>query len=704
MSDTLSHSSQTRNQTYRAQWGIGFILLAVVVYVWRGAGNGDFHFDDHSNIVNNERIHTLWPIESFLENNRPMGQYTFALNYHFCELDPIPYRSTNILIHIVNVVLLFAGVLMTARIVQSQSDPGRVGPFQSFSLAAITALIWGIHPLTTQAVTYIVQRYESLSAMGYLGAWVGLLSYLTGQLRNSAGVRVVGLIMILIFSWIGLLSKEVFATAPVVILLLDRQITEQRWLTVFRTRWPAYLVMITPFIWFIPTVSRWLDPARPSSGMGFGLKIVSWWEYLRTQPEVIFHYLRLSIWPDKLCFDYRWHVQGNPWVYLSLGAAILAILSLGLWLYTGILKQNGDRQQSSSRGVAGWHILAFFFILAPTSSILPIRDLCVEHRVYLPLAVVVSGGCLLGSQLLRLLISQARRPAVVRIGFSLILFAGLMLLGWRTHLRNRDYQTGIKLWSATVNVNPRNVRAWAMLASYYYAHNRTEEALILYEHADRIPGEAGVVHAGMAHCLRDLGQLKRAEQHYLKAIKVKPTLAEAYNGLGVVYHRRGDRLAERDAFQQAYDLGLPEACYNLANVHLLLGERRTALSFLEESLSIDPTASLAAQRLAWVLATAPEDQLRDATRARKLLTKHFAIKKSDSPYVWDTHAAVLAEERQFKKATVAAMHALNLAAPRKDNELTSAIQQRIASYQQQEPWRDEDVNNHEGRKGESRER
>ncbi|CAK8991881.1 Protein O-mannosyl-transferase TMTC2 (Transmembrane and TPR repeat-containing protein CG4341), partial [Durusdinium trenchii] len=484
---------------------------------------------------------------------------------------------------------------------------------------------------------------------------------------------------------------EVFATAPLVILLFDRCVTGQSWRAIFKTRWLAYFLVMSPFVWFVPSVLRWFDPSR-STSMGFGLKSVSSWEYLRTQPEIILHYLRLSCWPDPLCFDYAWRVQQNPILYLSLGMVILLLLTAGAWLYvTGLGESDGEAtpSQSTAKGIAGWLILTFFLMLAPTSSFMPIADLCVEHRMYLPLAVVVSGVCLFANRVRIALEAKSQHPGVVTAGMMLGLLACLTLLAWRTDLRNREYRDGIALWKSVLSVRPENPRAWFMLGSEYFGRDRFEEALPLYEKAVSFQMPIGEFYAGLADCLRELGQPDAAVENYQRAIELTPSLAKAHNGLGVVRQRQGNLDAAQGAFQQAHDLGLPEARYNLANVLIEQGELAAAVPLLEESLAEHPDFVLAARRLAWILATAPQQDLRDGQRARELLDRHYRVDESDSPFVWDTHAAILAEQRQFEEAVSAAQHALARATEREDPDLAAAIQKRLEGYRQRRPWREE---------------
>ncbi|QDU16206.1 Tetratricopeptide repeat protein [Gimesia maris] len=674
---TVSHSQPGRV----IAWGTGLLLSGLLLLIWRNALLGDFHFDDYTNIVENQSVRSLWPLDSFLASGRPFGLYTFALNYHFGQLDPHGYRVTNLLIHLANVLLLYTGILWSCDLMRKSSvltdtDHSRQ---RWIFLSATIALLWGIHPLTTQAVTNIAQRYEALATLGYLGAWVGLLTVVRGSRW--------GLLLILLSAWTGQLSKEIFATAPLVIVLFDRALIASSWREIVTKRWLSYLLMITPFVWFIPSVLRWFDPQR-SSSMGFGLKSVSAWEYLRTQPEVIFHYLGLSVWPNPLCFDYVWRIQKNPLVYLSLGAAILAILGTGGWLYTRGLNAPETQVKGRIKILAGWMILSFFLMLAPTSSIMPISDLCVEHRMYLPLAVVISGLSLLVYAGVSRLERRSERPLILRCGFLLILLSALAFLGWQTDLRNCEYRNGIALWNSVLKVRPDNPRAWIMLGTEYFRRNQFCTALPFYKKAVSFGMPVAEFHAGYANCLRELNRTTEAISQYERAILLKPEYSIAYNKLGALKQSMGKLSAARELFQTAMDQGLPEARYNLANVLIEQKEFSAAVPLLEECLKEHPHFNLPARRLAWILASAPDDDLRNGPLASDLLARHFQIEKSDSLYLWDTHAAVLAELGKYDQAAKAAEKAITLADSKSNETLRKDIKTRLDCYRQHRPWRE----------------
>ena len=466
--------------------------------------------------------------------------------------------------------------------------------------AALASLFWAIHPLTTQAVTYIVQRYESLSAMGYLGVWVGLLVVLVAARSID---RMSGYAMILAFAWIGLMSKEVFATAPLSLLLFDRQLTRQSFATILRRRWPAYLLMVSPFTWFVLSVSRWFDTTRESS-MGLGMEAINSWEYLRTQPEVILHYLKLAIWPHPLSIDYVWRIQQRPEIYLSLGVVIVFAIALAACLYfRGIkvgttltdeqpapaTKPAGAKSTSTDArvwmGLFGWGMLSFFFILAPTSSIMPIADIAVEHRMYLPLVLVVV-ACVFGSAFaVRRLWAESANRQVLATGIGCIVIALGGSLAWRTHVRNLEYRDELTIWMGVTEVVPENPRGWYHAGSALYKRGHRDAALPYMVSAVGFGGtNVPMYDVGLADCLRHAGRVDEALFFYRRAIENKPGFAEAHNNLGVVYlNRDDDEMASRH-FSIAAELDHVEAMHNLAMIHERHGQFEQAIIWLEKAM------------------------------------------------------------------------------------------------------------------------
>jgi tetratricopeptide (TPR) repeat protein len=403
--------------------------------------------------------------------------------------------------------------------------------------------------------------------------------------------------------------------------------------------------------------------------MGFGLKTISWWQYLRTQPEVIAHYLRLSFWPHPLCFDYVWKIQNRAGVYLPLGGLLLCVLGLGTYWQT--------------RGrLAGTMILGFFLILAPTSSIMPITDLAVEHRMYLPLVLVVV-ATVWGTQ--AVFERVGGNPGSVAWGVLLVSISGT--LAWRTQVRNADYRDGIRLWNSVLAVRPDNPRAHFMLGSEHQGRGQWREAYASFQRAVAFPQAVPDFHVGMGDCEREFGQYEKAIASYQAAIERKPKHMKANNGLGVIYHRQRDLPRAEAAFRVATEEGLPEARYNLASVLIDLKREREAVPYLQQAIEDHPQFDRAARRLAWIYSTSYDESLRHGGKALELLQKNCQVNLSTSAYTWDAQAAALAETGDFPAAEQAAKRAIELSIEKQQTAFRPQIEARLALYQKRQPWR-----------------
>jgi hypothetical protein len=234
-------------------------------------------------------------------------------------------------------------------------------------IALAAALIWTIHPLQTESVTYIVQRAESIMGLFYL-----LTLYCV--IRGAGSARPMAWYVLAVLACLlGMASKEVMATAPLVVLLYDRTFLSGTFQGALRRRWPLYVALTCTWGLLAYLVAGSTD--RGGSA-GFGLSVTVW-QYALTQLGVITHYLGLAFWPAGLVFDYGWPIASSVGQILP-GAIVISLLLAGtIW---ALIRYPA----------AGFLGACFFLILAPTSSFVPVTDAAFEHRMYLPLAAVTS--------------------------------------------------------------------------------------------------------------------------------------------------------------------------------------------------------------------------------------------------------------------------------------------------------------------------
>jgi protein O-mannosyl-transferase len=418
-------------------WCVWLLLVTITLGLFVNGWSAPFTFDDISNVQANPEIRQLWPIEPLLNESRMVGYYSFALNYACGAREPGMYRLTNIFLHAMAGCVLYLLV---------RSSLQRAAWSRSISielLATTIALLWLIHPFQTGSVTYVVQRLESLMGLFYLLALVCLV-------RGANSSRAAGwYIGTIVACWLGLFTKEVMATFVPVALLYDRIFLANSWQEVLRRRGWVYggcCVGITALM-YVTTLTYGADA---NTTAGFHSTKLTAWMYLRTQPEVILHYLRLSVWPVGQSIDYGWPVQHNPLIFCGFGSVIVGMLGTALY---------GCWQNAKW----GWMGLTFFLILAPTSSFLPIDDIAFEHRMYLPLACVLAGVILS----LAFFVERWCSERWVQTVFVGIVCTMASFWSYCTFTRNQAYVNNLGLWQSAVNLNPHHARAWNNLAGAY---------------------------------------------------------------------------------------------------------------------------------------------------------------------------------------------------------------------------------------------
>jgi protein O-mannosyl-transferase len=428
------------------------LLLVVLVIYLPGLG-APFIFDDFLNLVHNPQIQTLTPQQSSWFESRPVGFMSFALNYAVHGLWPVGFRAVNVCIHILSVLVLYRLIYETALRAKPLWEATRTQ-----RLAFVAAMIWGIHPLQTAAVSCIVQRFESLMGLCFF-----LVLYTLHQSCTRERAMAWRCAAVVCF-WIGLGCKEVMVACLPVALLYDRYFLADSWRTVWRQRGWVYAGMAGSFVWLGWVVSHaYANGANATAG--FGLQGISSWEYFRSQPAVIFHYLRLFVWPDQFCIDYGWPVENNPWKIYGLGLLLAIGFIAGCW---GVWKKQPW----------GFLVLSVFLVLAPTSSIMPIADLAFEHRLYVPLAGL--------ALLLAMLIDFVYEYRVERSSSRWALLLIVVALSVRTVARNREYVDPEIVWRQAIAQNPQHARAHFLLAEHLVRMQRYEQSLPEYAAAYHI--------------------------------------------------------------------------------------------------------------------------------------------------------------------------------------------------------------------------
>lgn len=548
------------------------MLVGAVALAYANTLAVPYLFDDFLSIQDNVTIrHWLTAFfppagDGITVSGRPLLNFTFALNYAISGGRVWSYHVGNLLIHAFAVGALFALVRGT---LQSPRLAAGCGGDATWIAGAI-ALLWGLHPLQTEAVTYLVQRAESLAGLMYL-LTLGLFARAVASEAPRRWFALTWVVCLL-----GMAAKETMVTAPVMVLLYDRAFVAASWREVWARRGRFHLALFATWLLLAALI---VNTGARGGSVGFSGE-VSMGRYALTQFGAVVHYLRLAFWPDPLVFDYGTAVAGG---FGEVGWQALLLLLLGAataWAWW----------RKTAVGFLG---VFFLVVLAPSSSVVPvITQTMSEHRVYLALAPVVALAVLA-------LRAAGGRRAVVGVGGVLAL-----VLGVATWQRNQTYQTEIGLWEDTVAKLPANARAWTILGTVYERADRLPEALASLERAVALDPRSAEAQSNLGNVWLKQREWDKAIACYRQALVLKPGQAQIMNNLALTLQQAGR---------------MPEAVAQLEATLQVDPHLATARLTLAALLAQGGKLSAAAPHFAAYLQARPDDAIAHANYGNVLL-------------------------------------------------------------------------------------
>jgi protein O-mannosyl-transferase len=543
------------------------LLIAAGIWAYHNSFHGPFIFDDGPSIPENPHIRHLWPISEILSapaystvNGRPTVCLSLALNYALGGLNVRGYHTFNLAVHLFAALVLF-GILwrtLDGEKLRGRFDGSVVG------LATAIALLWELHPLQTECVTYIVQRTESL-----MGLFLLLTLYGTIRGAHSPHPRLWYLAAVISCA-LGMGSKEVMVAAPLVVLFYDHVFLASSFRELWQRRAGFYVGLAATWLLLAVLVAR-----TPHSASGFGMKDLTSWDYLKTEAGVVLYYLRLCFWPRPLVIDYSdWPIAYSWTDALVPGAVVLGLLAATVWAL---------RHRPALGFLGAW----FFLILGPTSSFLPnVGEVAAERRMYLPLAAVVTmvviGAYAFGKRLF------ARQQGVVLGCMATCAIAVLFTV--LTLQRNQDYRSTLSIWQDTVEKRPSDERAHDNLGIVLAQLGRVPEAIGHFQQALRIKPDSAMAHYNLANALVQTGRTEDAIGHYHEALRIEPGDFKALTKLGNVLQQMGRVPEAIGEYQQALRLKPDYAeAHNNLGVALMAQDRfLEAIEQYEQALQINP--------------------------------------------------------------------------------------------------------------------
>ena len=512
------------------------LVLALVFFAHAPSLNSGFHYDDQHSLLDNPHIRDLGNLPRFFIDPtafsanpefamyRPLVLVAHALNFAIGDYDPWGYQLLNLAIH------CLASLLVYALLLQWPLPTGA---------AFAGALIFGLHPVQTQAVNFVSSRSESMAALFYLGAFYG---YLRGKTLPSLCSFI-----------LALLCKATAITLPFTLALYA--LFYGNGLKSIRRQWIYWLLSIG-------YIAIYMGLTAPGTGIERATHVRPLTAQLTTQSKAIIHYLQLIAMPVDLNIQQQFFVSESP-------LHLVPLLSLGVIASLAYLIAR------ARPALLAFVPLFTVGVLSPTL-LLPLHILVNDHRLYLAIFAV--------SLLLASLMQQIRREYIWLI---CLLFTGLSLQ------RGQIWQSDITLWQDAVQKAPLMPEAHYNHGYALQSIGATDEALDAYIQATHLQPSYARAQNNLGAIYQQRGQLKEALQAYRIALKAEPDVVETLNNMGLCYTKLGQTNEAMALYRRAVALddSQAEIWLNLGLLYRDTRQMSEAAQALGRALLLDPTIS-----------------------------------------------------------------------------------------------------------------
>lgn len=524
--------------------------LIAVLWAYAPAMNGPFLFDDNflpfavSNISSQ-------PLSAFVHGQRPLLMASYWLSARLSPNDTWWYHFLNVMIHCCTTVLVFFIVrrlLEWAKVVESRRG----------LLAGVAAALFLLHPVQTEAVAYVAGRSDALSVMLAFAAFAMFL-YRPEPAANWAMAAVV----LLLFG-AALAAKEDTIALPALLLLTDFWWNPGNPWQAIKRNGRIYGPLV---LGSLLGVALFWHLITHASTAGFGMKDFTWYQYFFTQWRAIFVYLGIFLFPANLTLDWDFPISHTV---MEHGAIVYLAILIALVIVAWTLRRRFP--------LATYGFFVFLILLAPTSSILPIRDPVAERRLY---------SAILG--LLLIVADVLSRVKWDRKALSVAGAAAVMIAAFATHARAAVWSDDLAIWEDTARKSPGAWRPHFQLAFAYYKVQRYAAALEQYRKAAELhPADADLLlDWGLTY--DELNQFPEALEKLKQSAALKPN-AHVYSQIGEVYGKMKDWPNSLAALTEAQKLdpNFAETYVYLGVLHTQTNDLLTAIQEFQHALQIDP--------------------------------------------------------------------------------------------------------------------
>ncbi len=517
----------------RPGWLLPALAVTLACAAYYNGLHNPFVYDDHDTVIANASLVDPANVRFVLVYSpfRPVVNASYALDHWFWAYQPFGYHLTNVALHASSVLLLYAWL----RRILADTASGGAASLAAFAGAALFA----VHPLQSEAVAYVSGRSELMCAFWFLAALLlARQAILYGNRVPAAGAVLCGVLAIA--------SKEIGLVLPFVVLAYDWLLRPgedaARRKRLWRVFVPAFVLLAGVGVY------RLLALRAMSSATAMGPLL-----NMLTQAIVIWRYVGLLAWPAGQAIMHSVHrvtsfADPIAWVALAGLAAACA----------------GAFRLRTSYPVVALGIVWFFAVLAPSSSVIALREGMAEHRVYLANAGIFiavasalargakSGAATADKAIVSRWLSLEPGPSlVVRVGRAAVFCAGLLVLFALTVMRNRVWSDPVALWTeATVHAEGMWEPHYALADSLREAGD-CPAALQEYQRVVALHPAHRDAFTNMGICLAQTGQLEDAERSFRRVLEIDPSFPRGYTNLGALALVAGDTTRARDYYREA---------------------------------------------------------------------------------------------------------------------------------------------------------
>ena len=551
----------------RLPWAQLFIILAGIL-LYSNTLDVPFYLDDYHNISENSAIQlNKLTVKSIIEagtqsptSKRPVANISFALNYFIDQANVFGYHLVNIIIHIVAGLALFLFVNLTFK------TPALKAKYPSSHLIAFWAVIlWFVHPIQTQSVTYIVQRMNSMAAMFYIIAF-----WFYAKARFSGG-RKKGFLYFggTAISWLLAMGcKEIAATLPFLLFFYEWIFFQKGEVGWIKKKIP-YVVVLSVILFIIVSLYLGKEPWNTIL-QGYDSRHFSLTERVLTEFRVLFFYISLLFLPipGRLGLEHDFSLSVSLLQPLSTFIACCGILALLFYAFAVVRR----------RPLISFSIIWFLGNLVIESSIIPL-EIIFEHRLYLPSMFFFLPICAIVLQYRKL-----RNISLLFFTFFLVLF------GASTYGRNSDWNDPALFWRKNISIAPKSERVHNNLGSVLLRQGKPADAIIYLEEAIQLNPFFSPAYNNLGLAYFRQRRLSDAVKYFRKALSYNPNIFEAHLNLGGIYGEMGNYQQGLVHLEEAARIKPASAPVhnNLANLLLLLGRYDEAIRHYDEALEYNP--------------------------------------------------------------------------------------------------------------------